>query len=45
MTHKGKVMCDITYNPEEEPEAYKNPSIHSHLSEYTSMSKEVHGLD
>jgi hypothetical protein len=27
------------------PEAYNNTTIHIHLSEYTTMTKEVHGLE
>jgi hypothetical protein len=45
MAHKGKATSDITYNPEYGPEAYNNPTIHSRLSDYTAMAKEVHGLD
>jgi hypothetical protein len=45
MAHKGKAMSDITYNLEDEPKAYNNPAVYSHLSEYTAMAKEVHGLD
>jgi hypothetical protein len=45
MTHKGKATSDVTYNPDDGPEAYTNPAIHSHLSEYTAMAKEVHGPD
>jgi hypothetical protein len=45
MAHKGKATSDVTYNPDDGPEAYTNPAIHSRLSEYTAMAKEVHGLD
>jgi hypothetical protein len=45
MAHKGKVMSDITYNPEDGPKAYNNPVVHRCLSEYTAMAKEVHGPD
>jgi hypothetical protein len=45
MAHKGKAMSDVTYNPEDGPEAYNNPTIHSRLNEYTAMAKEVHGLE
>jgi hypothetical protein len=46
MTHKGKVTSNITYNPDDGPEAYNNPAvIYSRLSEYTAMAHEVHGLD
>jgi hypothetical protein len=45
MAHKGKATSDISYYPEDLPEAYTNPSIHSRLTEYTSMAREVHGPD
>jgi hypothetical protein len=37
MAHKGKVS-DITYNPDDGPEAYSNPAVYSRLSEYTAMA-------
>jgi hypothetical protein len=43
MAHKGKATSDVNYNPEDGPEAYSNASAHSRLSEYTSMTREVHG--
>ncbi|KAK3125237.1 hypothetical protein QOZ80_7BG0602150 [Eleusine coracana subsp. coracana] len=43
MAHKGKATFDVNYNPEDQPEAYNNTSIHNRLSEYTSMAREVHG--
>jgi hypothetical protein len=43
MSHKGKAASDINYNPEDGPEAYNNGTIHSRLSEHTSMAREVHG--
>jgi hypothetical protein len=45
MAHKGKATSDVTYNPDDGPEAYTNPAVHSRLSEYTAMAKEVHGPD
>jgi hypothetical protein len=45
MAHKGKATSDATYNPEDKPEAYTNPAIHSRLIDYTAMAKEVHGPD
>jgi hypothetical protein len=45
MVHKGKETSDVTYNLEDGPEAYSSPIIHSRLSEYTAMPKEVHGPD
>jgi hypothetical protein len=38
MAHKGKAMSDVTYNPEERPEAYSNLVVYSRLSEYTAMA-------
>jgi hypothetical protein len=43
MAHKSKITSDITYNPDDRPEAYCNPAVHNRLSEYTTMAKEVHG--
>jgi hypothetical protein len=43
MSHKGKATSDVNYNPEDGPEAYSNATVHSRLSEYTSMAREVHG--
>ena len=43
MAHKGKATSDVHYNPEDPPEAYSNSSIHTRLTEYTAMAREVHG--
>ena len=43
LAHKGKVMSDVTYNPEDPPSAYNNESVHSRLDGYTSMVRVVHG--
>lgn len=44
MAHKGKATSsETTYNPEDPPEAYSNPSIHTRVASYTKMGKEVHG--
>jgi hypothetical protein len=43
MSHKGKAMSDVNYNPEDGPEAYSNPMVHTRLSAYTTMAREVHG--
>jgi hypothetical protein len=45
MAHKGKVTSDVTYNPDDGPEAYSNPAVYSCLSGYTAMAQEVHGPD
>jgi len=43
LSHKGKAMANIDYNPEDPPEAYSNPTIHSRVTAYTEMAREVHG--
>ncbi|XP_066373138.1 uncharacterized protein [Miscanthus floridulus] len=44
LAHKGKAKDpDLVYNPEDPPEAYSNLSMHSRLSEYTAMAREIHG--
>ncbi|XP_072151783.1 uncharacterized protein [Setaria viridis] len=43
MSKKGKMTADIDFNPEDPPEVYSHPSIHSRVTEYTSMAREVHG--
>jgi hypothetical protein len=42
---QGKAMFDVTYNPEDGPRAYREPSIYNRLSEYTVMAQLVHGPD
>ncbi|TVU06362.1 hypothetical protein EJB05_49571, partial [Eragrostis curvula] len=44
MAHKGKAtLPEVNYNPEDPPEAYSNATVHSRLSRYTEMAREVHG--
>jgi hypothetical protein len=43
MSHKDKTTSDVNYNPEDGPEAYSNPMVHTRLSAYTTMAREVHG--
>ena len=45
MSHKGRATSDVTFNPEDPPKAYSNQSVHSRLSDYTSMAREVNGPD
>jgi hypothetical protein len=45
MAHKGKATSDVTYNPDDGPEAYSKPAVYSRLSEYTAMAQEVSGPD
>jgi hypothetical protein len=43
MAHKGKATSDVTYNPDDGPEAYNNPAVYNRLYDYTAMAREVHG--
>jgi hypothetical protein len=45
MAHKGKATSDVTYNPDDGPEAYTNPAVYRRLHDYTAMAQEVHGLE
>ena len=45
MSKKGKASSNIDYNPDDPPEKYTNPSVHSRLTEYTSAVKNQHGAD
>ncbi|TVU12496.1 hypothetical protein EJB05_46147, partial [Eragrostis curvula] len=44
LAHKGKASSStVDYNPEDGPEAYSNPTVHTHLRRYTEMAREKHG--
>jgi hypothetical protein len=43
MVYKGKATSDVTYNPDDRPEAYNNPAVYNRLHDYTAMVQEVHG--
>jgi hypothetical protein len=45
MAHKGKATSDVSYNSEDPPSAYTNPTVHSRLNQYTEMARAVHGQD
>jgi hypothetical protein len=45
MAHKGKVTSNVSYNPEDPPEAYSNPTIYTRINEYTSAARSLHGDD
>lgn len=45
MAHKGKATSDVSFNLEDPPQAYTNPSVHTRISEYTSAARSVHGPD
>jgi hypothetical protein len=43
MAHKGKATSDVSYNPNNGPKAYNNPTVHTRLSEYIVIARGVHG--
>jgi hypothetical protein len=43
LAHKGKATSDVDYNPDDPPSAYTNPAVHSRVSDYNSMAKQVYG--
>ena len=45
LARKGKATSNITYNPDDPPSAYSNPSVHSRIQAYTEMGRQVHGPD
>ena len=45
LAHKGKATSDVAYNPKDPPSVYNNESIHSHLKGYTTMARQVRGLE
>ena len=45
MAHKGKATSDVSFNLEDPPEAYMNPSVHSRISEYTEVVRSLYGSD
>jgi hypothetical protein len=38
MAHKGKATSDVTYNLDDGPEAYINPTVYSRLHDYIAMA-------
>ena len=45
MDHKGKATSGVSFNLEDPPEAYTNPSVHSRISEYTEVVRSLYGAD
>jgi hypothetical protein len=45
MAHKGKTTSDVSYNPEDPPEAYSNPTVYTRINEYTSAARSLHADD
>jgi hypothetical protein len=46
LAHKGKATTsETTYNPDDPPEAYSNPSIHSRFTTYAKTGRQIHMLE
>jgi hypothetical protein len=45
IAHKGKGKADVTFNVDDLPEAYSNPTIQSRITRYVTMAREVRGPD
>ena len=45
MAYKGKATSDVSFNLEDPPKAYTNPSVYSRISEYTEVVRSLHGSD
>jgi hypothetical protein len=45
LAYKGKAISDVSYNPEDPPEAYNNPTVYTRINEYTSAARSLHGDD
>jgi hypothetical protein len=43
LARKGKATSDATFNPDDPPESYSNPSSHTRISSYASEARSVHG--
>ena len=44
LAHKGKAS-EVTYNPDDPPSAYSNPSVHTRINMYKKAGRQVHGPD
>jgi hypothetical protein len=45
MAHNGKATSDVSYNPEDPPKAYSNPTVYTCINEYTLVARSLHGDD
>jgi hypothetical protein len=45
MAHKGRATSDVTFNPDNPPEAYTNPTIQPRIAKYTTVARQVCGPD
>ena len=39
LARKGKATSNVTYNPDDPPSAYNNPSVHGRIQLYTEMER------
>ncbi|RLN34356.1 uncharacterized protein C2845_PM03G32080 [Panicum miliaceum] len=42
LAHKGKAS-EVTYNPDDPPSAYNNPSVYTRINAYTEAGRQIHG--
>ncbi|RLN08823.1 uncharacterized protein C2845_PM11G25730 [Panicum miliaceum] len=42
LAHKGKAS-EVTYNPDDPPSVYNNPSVYTRINAYTEARRQVHG--
>jgi hypothetical protein len=45
MAHNGKATSDVSYNPEDPPEAYSNPTVYTCINENTLVARSLYGDD
>jgi hypothetical protein len=45
IAHKGKAKSDVTFNVDDPPEVYSNPTIQPRITRYITTAREVRGLD
>jgi len=45
LSKKGKATADITYSPDDPPEAYTNSTVHSRISSYCDSAHAIHDPD
>jgi hypothetical protein len=43
MAHKGKATSNVSYNPDDPPKTYTNPTVYTRTNEYTSVARTLHG--
>jgi hypothetical protein len=43
MSHKGKATSDVSFNPDDPPEAYTSSTAYEKMMAYTEASRSIHG--